>query len=164
MSIMSGTGGEKLSPKRIAAQEKGRQALELRMAGMDFDGIAKQLGYADPSGAYRAVDRLLKRRYSATVEEYRRLELARLDRIGRPQHIRAAEGDGKAAQVALQITDRRMRLTGMDAPVKHEIRSEVQANVKAEFVPTPEFTAEVIRILRESGVNVVIGEDSASSD
>ena len=42
-------------PKRARLTDRRRRALELRMKGLTFADIARQVGYASPSGAYEAV-------------------------------------------------------------------------------------------------------------
>ena len=50
----------KANKKSIEVREKDRQALELRKAGASYEVIAKQLGYADSSGAYKSIQRSMK--------------------------------------------------------------------------------------------------------
>ena len=44
----------------IAVRQKGQQAIKLRMAGATINQIADQLGYANDSGAYKAIMRELE--------------------------------------------------------------------------------------------------------
>ena len=46
-------------PKRARLTERRRRALELRMKGFTFVEIAREVGYASPSGAYEAVRAVL---------------------------------------------------------------------------------------------------------
>jgi hypothetical protein len=45
----------------INADNRVEKALELRRMGYDYSEIAKRCGYADASGAFRAVDREIKK-------------------------------------------------------------------------------------------------------
>lgn len=56
-------------------------ALRLRLSGATYPDIAKQLGYAGPSGAHAAVDRELRRRLTEPADQLRAIELLRLDRM-----------------------------------------------------------------------------------
>ena len=61
--------------------EKQTRALQLRQAGLSFREIAAQLGYKSPSGAHAAVQNALSETISPVVEEYRQLNLQRLETI-----------------------------------------------------------------------------------
>ena len=107
--------------------EKRRQSLELRKAGATFDMIARQVGYASPASAYKAVLQALRDTCQEPADDVRRLELERLDRL-MLAHWPAAIGnasdpedpgaklpaDADAAELVLKITDRRAKLLGLD--------------------------------------------------
>jgi len=108
----------KTSQRRLRAIERQRQALELRKAGVAFDEIARTLGYAGPSSAYRAVMSALKRTLQEPADEVRKLELARLDRAQRTAWERMLQGDLDALGKVLKIMERRAKLLGLEAPTK----------------------------------------------
>lgn len=68
------------SPKRLQALEKQRQALQLRIAGANFDEIAESLGYANRGGAHKAIMTAIENTLREPVAHVRDLELKRLDR------------------------------------------------------------------------------------
>lgn len=99
--------------------EKERKVLELRRAGLTFDVIAQEVGYAAPSGAYHAFTNALRRTLNAAgSEELRELEADRLDRLQRFAWTSAAQGNLKAIETILRIMNRRARLLGLDQPLK----------------------------------------------
>ena len=104
------------SKESVGITEKQRKALELRKAGVKLDTIAEQLGYADASGAYRAIISALKKTLQEPADELRKMELERLDNmLFRLEHsIRA--GDPVAIRTALAIQDRRAKYLGLDTP------------------------------------------------
>ena len=61
------------SPRRIAAVERQRQALELRMAGQTYEKIAHSLSYRSPSSALYAVEKALYRVPAPEVARFRKL-------------------------------------------------------------------------------------------
>src|SRR5690242_12819226 len=105
---------------RTAVDERQARALELRRAGHDYDAIAAALGYANRSGAYKAVRRALTEAMRAPAEEVRALECARLDVLWTMVFEAALGGDEKAFQRVTWIMDRRARLLGLDAPRRVE--------------------------------------------
>ena len=90
--------------------------MELLMAGRDYDEIAQELGYANRSGAWRAVQRALKRRRDELADDHLRLELERLDAPPTAAWDAAVGGDLKAIAAVLKIVDRRCELLGLLPP------------------------------------------------
>jgi len=97
--------------------------IELRRAGMTWERIGKEVGYAGASGAYKAYQRAAERTIRPKLEELRDVELDRLDRMQLGVWEKAKNGDYKAIQTVLAILDRRTRILGLDAPTK--IQAEV---------------------------------------
>lgn len=64
---------------KAAARRRSAEAVHLRTLGWSYEMIAAELGYKDPSGAYRAVDRALASAAKEPSELVRRQEVARLD-------------------------------------------------------------------------------------
>jgi hypothetical protein len=126
----------KTSVRRLDAVEKERQALELRKAGVTFDVIAQRLGYAHPSGAYRAVMSGIQKTLQQPADELRQLELARLDAMLTGLWTGARQGNHSAVMSVLRIMERRAKLLGLDAPTVIEWRKAAQ---EAGLDPVQEF-------------------------
>jgi hypothetical protein len=109
-------GESKASAKRIAAAERAARAIELRKAGVGFAAIARQLGYAGPSGAYGAVMTALRAVTRAPARELVDLELARLDELLLGLWPDARRGNVAKIDRVLKIMQRRAALLGLDAP------------------------------------------------
>lgn len=102
--------------------EKYRKVVELRMAGLTFDAIAKETGYIDRTGAKRAYDSALNRWAVESVEQQRIIQSERLDRLFFEAFGQAVRGGDLAAiDRCLKIEKRRAELWGLDAPKQHEI-------------------------------------------
>ena len=89
------------------------KAVEMMLAGKDFDTIAAELGYATRSGAWRAVQRALSKQREALAGEYLMLEIQRLDALQVALWDEAIAGDVKAALGCLRIIEQRMALLGL---------------------------------------------------
>jgi hypothetical protein len=113
-------GEPKASERRIEAVERQRKAVELRKAGMSYEAIADELGYAGKSGAYKAVHTALTRTLQEPADELRALEAARLDDLWRGIWLDARKGNVAKIDRALKIMARRAALLGLDAPIKTE--------------------------------------------
>ena len=110
----------KYSPRRIEAVDKQRQAVELRMAGRTWQEIADALGYADHSGAVRAVQDSLQKTLGVPSAEFRELTLERLTKILQVQWPNMLRGEVPAAKLCLQTIGDMRQLMGVDMPSKVE--------------------------------------------
>ena len=109
------------APARVSAAEKAHRAVQLKIAGLNWEEIAKQVGYRNKGTAYNTVKRYLDQRQTVDVEELRRLENDRLDRLQAAVWPAAIRGDVPAGAQALKIIARRIDLNGLAAPERHEV-------------------------------------------
>lgn len=115
--------------------ERRRQAIAMALAGADWDTIADRLGYASRGAAHTDVTRAMEKAAAEAIRDadvLRHIELARLDRIQVAYWVRALGGrdpdtgitrppDPDAARVVQWCIDRRCKLLGLDAAIKHEV-------------------------------------------
>ena len=113
----------------IQAQERQLQALELRKAGATYEAIAERLGYADRSGAFRAVTSALKATLREPADELRTLELERLDSALLAIWRQVQAGDLHAIDRLVRLAERRAKLLGLDAAAKIEESGETVIRV-----------------------------------
>ncbi|MEV6656445.1 helix-turn-helix domain-containing protein [Nocardia fluminea] len=113
---------------RAQPDERDRQskALGLRLEGHTYAKIADELGYSE-SGAYRAVEAILKRVESAGAAELRKVETLRLEALFHAWWTPAIGGDEKAAGVVLRCHDRLVKLHGLAMPEKLDITVDKDA-------------------------------------
>jgi hypothetical protein len=96
------------------------KALDLRRAGHSYAQISGRLGISK-SSAHQLVQAGLedsRRQISASADELRSEELARLDGMLAKVYPKAARGDVQAVDRVLKIAERRARLLGLDAPTR----------------------------------------------
>lgn len=143
----------KTAPAKVRGAERERQALALRKAGVTFTGIASELGVSR-AAAHNAVMRGLKRLAEeghADAKELRALEEARLDVAMVAIAPEVKKGNLAAIDRWVRISERRARLRGLDAPMKH--------------APTnPEGTESYQALSPEeiaARVNAILGNDDA---
>lgn len=89
------------------------RATELALAGHDYDTIARELGYANRSGAWKAVQRALRGRTTNAVDQCRQEQLVHLDRVMAAQWDDAMTGNVRAAHAVLRAIEQRVRLLGL---------------------------------------------------
>lgn len=119
----------KANKKSIEVREKDRQALELRKAGASYEVIAKQLGYADSSGAYKSIQRSMKSIIAEPTEELRTVEYERLNQMLLILWERVQQGELGAIDRALSIMDRISKMYGLDSPRKTEVNQTITQGV-----------------------------------
>ena len=140
----------KASPRKIAAAERLAKAVEMRKAGATYSLIATQLGYADESGAFRAVHRALQalnEKIAEDLTEMKRLELERLDRLMVTLWPKATQGHLASVDRVLRIMERRAKLLGLDAPTKGEHKVSATFQATEEPMTLEEAQAYLDRVL-----------------
>ena len=95
---------------------KQGKALTLRLQGLNYTEIAGALGYANRSGAWKAVRAVLKRNEADDSAMLRQIEGERLDAMLVGLWTAATTGDVPAVSAVLKISARRAALFGLDLP------------------------------------------------
>jgi hypothetical protein len=108
-----------------AQLEVEAKVIELRRAGLTWGVIAERTGFSGPSGAYKAYQRAAERLIRPDLEEHRDTELDRLDRLQATVWAKALNGDWKAIDAVLRISDRRIRILGLEAPKNLNLKADV---------------------------------------
>ncbi len=105
------------SPERITRAENAREALGLRLQGLNFDQIGYRMGFSRQRAHTIVTEELgrVNAERNAAAGELRTLEAERLDRLQAAVWERALGGDLKAFDRVLAIMSRRARLLGLDA-------------------------------------------------
>lgn len=105
-----------MATAQAIAAVKRAKVVEAVAQGATYEDAAKQAGYANRSGAYKAFWKAIEHNEAEAVEDHRALELARLDALQVPLWDKAMAGDVKAAGMILRIIETRSRLLGLDKP------------------------------------------------
>ena len=121
--------------------DKEQKVVSLRREGFTWDQIAKEVGYASPSGASDAYYRASYRVVQDDIDQLRQLENDRLDYLLNAVWDNALAGDYKAVEACLKIMARRARLLGLDT------RIDANLNLNRDFSPM-DLDLEVLRIAR----------------
>lgn len=93
---------------------KQQIAVKMVGSGSSFDQVAEKLGYTNRGAAWRLVQKALRAVVVQGVEEYRELELSRLDALQACYWASASQGDLNAARVVLRVIEQRSRLLGLN--------------------------------------------------
>lgn len=97
--------------RAVQAEERRREILRLRLAGLSFRQIAQQMGMS-VGGVHKLLMAYLKSIPYEDIETLRRLELERLDVATMLAMKRIEEGDLAGIDRLVRIIDTRMRITG----------------------------------------------------
>lgn len=128
--------------KRAQVAERRAAAIRLRVAGLDWEDIAKQLGYRTRGAACQDVTRAMERHVAAegaAVEVLRDLQISRQNRLlaglwtAATGGLRELKPDGtpgaripadpQAAEVCRKIVMDQIKTLGLAAPQRHELLS-----------------------------------------
>lgn len=163
--IMNGETGmsrSKTSKRTLIAEERRKNAIELRKAGISYQRIADTLG-TTPSNVHKMVCKsldLIREHTDENAQEVRTLELQRLDKLFQHAYSAVINGDTRAIDQALRCMERRAKILGIDAPSKVaqtdaagrdlEGWQRIQAVVLEVLEPHPQIKSVLIdRLLQE---------------
>ena len=126
--------------KKIALTERQKTAIALRKSGASYRAIAAHiaalpgnekysegLAHADVTACLKA----LVSQTSLDTEEYRSLELERLDTAQLAIAKKVQAGDLQAIDRWLRISERRSALLGLDAPIQLKVEQQLQIELSA---------------------------------
>ena len=143
----------KMSPRRIEAANKQRQALELRMAGRTWIEIADTLGYSNHSGAIAAVKTALDKTLQEPAEHYRALTLERLTKIMQVHWPFMLQADPTSTRLCLQAIKDVRDLLGLDSPTRMEHSGPDGEAIRHEVVTIDiGDIREALSVLHDAGV------------
>lgn len=119
-------------PHRIVIAEKRAKVLHLRRQGHTFAVIANAVGYETAGGAQMAFTQALAelRPPEDDIREMRQVEDLRLDALMVALWPKAMAGFIPAVHAILRVSERRARMWGLDAPVKHTGAFDLSVNTK----------------------------------
>lgn len=104
-----------VSPQtRARATQRRQRCVQLAAQGHSYDEIAKEVGYTHRSAARKALIAALDRVLVDNVQQYRALELDRLDALQDALWDDAISGDMTSVDRVLKIITARCRLLGLD--------------------------------------------------
>lgn len=110
--------------QRTETAVRRSRAVNMKLAGADYQTIADQLGYASRGAAHTDITRALEAslaQQARDVEVWRHELLLSLNRLKAALWPAAIQGEVKAAEAALKVIDRICKLTGADAPQRVEV-------------------------------------------
>jgi hypothetical protein len=113
-----------------ARERKAKAALQLKMAGADWDEIAEVIGYPSPRQALVAVERALEAEIANDPEAQKRMRVLagqRLDRLLRGVWAKAINPDNpehlQAVTKARELIGQHTKLFGYEAPAEFIVHS-----------------------------------------
>lgn len=117
------------------AYRQGMSALALRLAGASYIEVAQALGLAGIADARELIESTLANKVTSQDREHlRQEEAARLDRLQRGVWAKAIDPNHPehlpAVKVALQISESRRRLLGLDAPTEISVHTPTQDEIE----------------------------------
>ncbi|MFE5595218.1 hypothetical protein [Streptomyces sp. NPDC056549] len=113
--------------KRAEVAERRKNAIQMVLAGLDYDTIAERLGYASRGAAHTDVSRAMAanladvKKEAATLREVQARRYQRLLAAVWSKAIKADTDNLKAVETAARLVDRIVKLYGLAEPDKLDI-------------------------------------------
>jgi hypothetical protein len=117
---MAGLGEPMTSERHLLITERQREAMELRLKGFTILEIAMHFRVSK-STAHGYVMDGMERTLRPAADALRELENGRLDALWKTFFPLALQGDYKAADRCLRISERRALMNGLDLPKKVDV-------------------------------------------
>lgn len=159
------------SPRQIGQAAREIEAVRLRLKGLDYRSIARQMGMVTDAGApkvqtvHKMVTRALQRWFTEETNELRTIEMQRLDylteRCWKIIDKEGGKGDDDRALRAIEkymmISARRAALAGLDAPKATIFKGEatvehsgaIDVNVNPRIADRVELVNEYLELVDE---------------
>lgn len=118
---------------RVAAQEKRKKALQLRLAGASLDRIVQEGIYTNKGSASRAIKQALADITRESAQDVLAMELERLDAALMGIWAAVRSGDVFAIDRMLKIMDRRARYLGLDGAPQEDNTEQVKGALSDFF-------------------------------
>lgn len=103
-------------PRMLVKREKQKRALELGRAGLSYEEIAREMGYASKACIHKLIHGALRDIPAQAAEDYRMVEDQRIEALMTTYMPKAMEGDLDAAKMVDALIGRRAKLMGINAP------------------------------------------------
>jgi hypothetical protein len=145
----------------VIAAERRRKAVQLRRAGATYEMIAEALEVSvSRARAYvKEAMESIREEIAETAGEVKQMELERLDamlRVLTDEKVRAAaaQGDYRPMQMQLKVMERRARLLGLDAAVKHDHSGRVEVEHGIERSEIDDLEKQWAQTVESSAIEV----------
>lgn len=119
---LSGLGAEQVTD-RAMARYRAAVAVEMRLAGSSYDDISQALGFANRSGAWKAVDRALTRTRDERAASYFAVTMNDLELLHERAWSAAMAGDLTAIATCLRAGRLKRRLAGCACVNAHDSKT-----------------------------------------
>jgi len=112
--------GKRTAADDIAIAERNKKILDLRIGGMSFPAIARQVGLSGPGAVFKIYRKLIREVYRESAEEALTLEIEKTNRVHMALFPRAIGSkdlppDYKAVDCLVKVWSRYDSLLGIDA-------------------------------------------------
>lgn len=127
----AGKAGEELEFNPSPEDSRRERIFNMRLAGASTNQIAKRENIHVDT-VVRLLNSVLKEP-APSPDQMRTLENARLDMLQMPMIKAAREGNVKAVQAYLRISERRARMNGLDAPRQIAVAANVRIEMEQQL-------------------------------
>ncbi len=149
---------------RMSSRERQKRAMALKLAGASYAQIADNLGYADASGAHKAVARGMKSSLQENAGELRKIHYGRLEHMLMLVWPAVNQGDSQAVGTALQVMDRMERLYGLNAANRIDVSTDSRETIIVADGEKNAYIQALKEAIAEDGREIVDAEIVEDAD
>jgi transcriptional regulator len=123
------------APRRALAAERRKRAVSLRIQGATYDEIGLVLGISHQNAhahVKKALE-IIRTETAESTEELRQIEIKRCESYLKLIGEQIGKGDLLAIDRALRISKRLSEITGIDAPVKHDVDEKRDVTILVKY-------------------------------
>lgn len=136
-------GGPRPGMSDAQRDEETRQMLLLKQSGASYEAIGRQFGLS-ASAVWRKIKGALDKVPLPEATYLRSMEVRKLDDWELRLREQISQGDTKAINTAVRISERRCRMLGLDMPVRSEVMvSAAEQQLAAEFMAVVDQAVEL---------------------
>ena len=143
---------------KMSSREKQKRAMALKLAGASYAQIAENLGYADSSGAHKAVAVGMKSSLQENAGELRKIHYGRLEHMLMLVWPAVNQGDSHAVNSALQVMDRMERLYGLNAADRIDVSTGPRETIIVADGEKEAYIQALKEAIEEDGHDIVDAE------
>lgn len=128
--------GKRSESNKIERERRRIRALQLRGRALSYRDIGDELGVSHETARQdvkRALSELVEQRFDE-AEQFRALEMHRLEMAMRAIEDKVRDGELKAVDRWVKLSESLRDLLGLDAPKRREVQAQLSGDEKADQI------------------------------
>lgn len=143
---------QRTDPAAIRRWERDWECVKMRRQDIDWPTIVETLGYSSIGHAHDRCAAFMRNYPREDAETLRDMEMMRLDEAAKALRPRIEDGDPRAVEVYVKVSERRSKLGGLDAPERKQLTVITEDVVNQQIMQARAELAQKMQSALEAGV------------